>query len=337
MVKFDVDKCHESFFKKTRPILKFDESKDYDVWKESVRNKFTNLVGDMPDMVPPNIKIEWETDKDGYIEKRITFNSEEFVTVPCHLLVPKNAVRPCPVVICLQGHSTGMHISLGRPVYPGDDKTISGGDRDFALQIVKEGYAALVIEQRCFGERESEIEKEFNLRCHHTSMAALLAGRTMVGERVWDVSRAIDVLENFDEIDINRIACMGNSGGGTATFYAACTDERIKIAMPSCSVCTYADSIGAMHHCHCNYIPAAAKYFDMGELSCLIAPRPLVVVAGREDKIFPIDGVKEVYAVIEKIYEKEGAPDKCKLVIGDGGHRFYADPSWDVFRSLVNW
>ena len=71
----------------------------------------------------------------------------------------------------------------------------------------------------------------------------LLLGRTMIGERVWDVSRANDALGAFPEVDVDRVACMGNSGGGATTFYAACLEPRIRVAMPSCSVCTYRDSI----------------------------------------------------------------------------------------------
>jgi len=133
---------------------------------------------------------------------------------------------------------------------------------------------------------------------------------------------------------MEKIAIMGNSGGGTCSFYAACFDERIKIVMPSCSVCTYRDSIVAMHHCACNYIPNIARYFDMCDLSVLIAPRPFIIVAGQEDPIFPIEGVQKTFDVVKKIYKKANAEDNCKLVIGDGGHRFYANPSWNVFRSF---
>ena len=75
-----------------------------------------------------------------------------------------------------------------------------------------------------------------------------------------------------------------------------------------------------------------AKYMDMGEIACLIAPRPLIVVAGEKDHGFLYPGVQKVYKVIEQIYAKEGAPDNCKLVTGPEGHRFYADLSWGVFR-----
>ncbi|MGI6538986.1 MAG: acetylxylan esterase [Caldicoprobacterales bacterium] len=168
-------------------------------------------------------------------------------------------------------------------------------------------------------------------------MTALLIGRTTIGERVWDIQRAIDVLDKyFPQVDMDKIICMGNSGGGTATFYAGCLEPRIKYVMPSCAVCTYKDSIAAMHHCSCNYVPHIRKYFEMGDLAGLIAPRVLVIVAGKEDKIFPINGVIESYELAQSLYKAAGADGRCKLVIGEGGHRFYADEAWPVMNEFVN-
>jgi hypothetical protein len=130
---------------------------------------------------------------------------------------------------------------------------------------------------------------------------------------------------------------MGNSGGGTITYFAACLDERIGIAMPSCYVCTFRDSIGMIDHCECNYLPGILQFFEMGDLACLIAPRPLVIVAGREDPIFPFDGVEETFDTIQRIYAAAGAPDRCKMVVGPEGHRFYAGLAWPSFRELAGW
>ena len=340
IMSYPLDICHTEFFDENKPLLAYDENNDFKTWNEEVEKKLTELLGDMPDKVDLNIRVEWEKEHETFIEKRIVFASEKSIDVPCHLWVPKNAKKPCPAIICLQGHSTGMHISMGRAIYEDDQLTIAGGDRDFANQIVKKGYAALVLEQRAFGERKSEAQFKFNptpTTCDHAALTAILIGRTLIGERVWDISRAIDVLETLSEIDSEKIGVMGNSGGGTATYYAACVDKRIKIAMPSCSVCSYKRSIAALRHCSCNYIPNIAKYFDMGELACLIAPRPLVVVAGQNDNGFFIDGVKDVYNTIEKIYEKKGAKDKCRLVVGNEGHRFYADDAWPQFDELCGW
>ena len=339
MKTFAPESCHELLLKAVPPSLSFDPRRDYETWRREVQAKLKELVGVLPGNVPPNIRKEYEDETELFRETRFIFTSEALADVPCHLLVPQEGTGPFPVVICLQGHSTGMHISLGRPKYEGDEECIAG-NRDFGLQAVRQGYAALVMEQRCFGERLNQRPPEIvhvDRRCHHGTMVALLLGRTMIGERVWDVSRAIDVLEEFPDIDTSRIGCMGNSGGGTITFFAGCLDERISVAMPSCYVCTFRDSIGTIDHCEDNYIPGILRYFEMGDLACLIAPRPLVVVAGRHDKIFPIKGVEETFDTIQQIYAAAGAPDNCKLVVGQEGHRFYADLAWPVFRELSGW
>ncbi len=146
---------------------------------------------------------------------------KDFFTL-CNLWVPKINAKKIPMVICLQDHSTGSHISLGRPKFEGDEETIFSGNRDFAVQIVKEGYCALAIEQRGFGECGGT---EKGLACLVPSMTALLYGRTTIGERVFDISRVIDVItKNFDFVDADKIACMGNSGGRTATINASAID-----------------------------------------------------------------------------------------------------------------
>lgn len=332
MKNFSPDACHEYVLKNRKQLLAFDPSVDYADWKTAVKEKFCELLGDDPERVELNIEVEWEKERDTYIERRIVFDAEVDASVPCHLLLPKTGKKPYPVVICLQGHTPGMHVSLGRTIYDRDFERVSADD-DFALQVIREGYAALVLEQRGFGERRCTNRND-NTTCDHPAMVAALLGRTLIRERAWDVSRAIDMLETLPEIDKDHIALMGNSGGGTATYYTAALEPRIKVAMPSCSVCAFEHSIGIMRHCDCNYIPRMAKYFDMGEVACLIAPRPLIVVAGERDTIFRIEGVRQVYKVIEEIYKKEEASGNCKLIVGAEGHRFYGDLSWDTFRTF---
>jgi predicted esterase len=68
----------------------------------------------------------------------------------------------------------------------------------------------------------------------------------------------------------------------------------------------------------------------MADIMGLFAPRPLVIVAGREDPIFPLPGVEAAYAHLQAIYQAAGAAERCHLVVGDGGHRFYAEEAWPV-------
>ena len=168
-------------------------------------------------------------------------------------------------------------------------------------------------------------------------MTALLLGRTIIGERVWDVMRVLDAIEAHfaDLITMKGSVLMGNSGGGTATYYTACLEHRFDGYMPSCAVCTYHDSIVSIHHCTCNYVPGIARYFDMGDLAVMIAPKKLVVVCGKDDDIFPLPAVRQTFGIIKGLYTASDAPENCALVIGHEGHRFYADAAWPVMKGLL--
>ena len=310
-------------------------------WRKSAKEKLSELLG-MDQMITcsADFTIQNKEIKDGYTQYDFTYQSEPDYYVPCSLLVPENAKKPLPVAICLQGHSSGMHISLGIAKYPNDEETIAGG-RDFAIRAVKEGFCAIAMEQRYMGVCGGR--EDGNPACmgkaENASMGALLLGRTPIGERVWDISRLIDLIESdlSEYVDPKHIICMGNSGGGTATFYASCMDERIVLSMPSCAICTYEESIMAMNHCPCNYVPGIRKYFNMGDIGCLIAPRPLVLVCGVEDKIFPINGVKTSFEIIKRAYRDAGKEDLCSLVIGSAGHQFYPDDAWPVAKKYLEY
>lgn len=325
------------YLEKLKPSLIFcSEAESLPQWQKKAEEKLNELVGLPYKKCEPLFDLEYENDLPGCKEIRFTFQSEEGEFVNALLWIPKKAVseKP-PVMICLQGHSTGMHLSFGIKKYENDKVDDESGDRDFAIQCIREGFAAVAIDQRCFGERGGTPKPD----CYVSSMSALLSGRTTIGGRVWDIMRLIDVLENefSDILDTDRIYCMGNSGGGTATFYATALEKRIKAAIPSCAFATFHGSIGSMYHCACNFVPGISKFFDMAEIAGLIAPRPLVIVSGREDGIFPLATAEHEFSRLESIYYKNSAnPENCVHIKGDGGHRFYAEPAWTAFRKLLN-
>ena len=326
---------HKSLARIGTPSLRWDGATSIEAWRERCRATLWELLG--MDQFSPCEPVFEITQEEVLGENRhihFTLQTEEGYFTHCDLLLPPTQEGKLPLCVCLQGHSKGAHISLGLPKFPGDEETIRGGDRDFAVRAVKEGFAALAIEQRAFGLCGGT---EQGPACDRPAMTALLLGRTLVGERVWDVMRVLDAVEaHFAEtITLQGSVLTGNSGGGTATYYTACLEHRFDGFMPSCAISTYRDSIVDIHHCSCNYIPRIANFFDMGDLAILIAPKKLVVVCGREDYIFPLEGVRECYAIMEKLYAALGAEGDCALVVGEGGHRFYADDAWPVMHGLL--
>jgi len=318
------------------PSMAFKEGTDLEAWRGKAHEKLEELLGlPLPDC-DTDYRVEETEETLKYTSIRFTFQSEPGYYVPCTLLVPKGAEKPLPGVICLQGHSTGAHISLGQPIYEGDAKSIAGG-RDFAVRAVEEGFCAIAMEQRYMGKLGGREDGKPACSADRAGMGSFLLGRTPIGERVWDIHKLIDVIEAHmtQYIDAAHIICMGNSGGGTATFYASCYEERICLSMPSCAVCTYDDSIMAMSHCGCNCVPSIRKYFNMGDLGCLIAPRPFVIVCGVEDRIFPLAGVEKSFEVVQRAYKSIGKENLCHLVKGQGGHQFYPDDAWPVAKKLM--
>lgn len=333
----DGDLCHDLLVKSVKQKLAFDESKDYVSWRKEIREKFIKLTG--IDLIPenacePNMRIVERVDKDGYERIRFEFESETGATVPCYLLIPDTGKEKYPVAIMQQGHTTGFHNSIGEPKYERDFQNTANWN--IAIQAVKRGFIALSIENRGMGERMPVKPYRDGGMCRFTSVTAFHLGRTLIGERVWDVSRAIDLLVNFPKCDTDKILIAGNSGGGTLSYYAACYDERIKLSVPSCSFCSYRESILAVLHCNCNYIPSAYRYFEMQDLAGLIAPRRLVVVAGEKDDIFLIEGVKEGFETVKRIYKLNNCEDNCELVITPNGHYWNVDMVWDAIMKQVN-
>lgn len=322
----------KKLFSEIKPSMSY-KGENIDEWKSKAREKLASLLGmDKFVKIDPDLQIEYEHDICGGKEIRFTIQSEKGYRVPCHLLIPSGIKNP-PVMICLQGHSKGMHISLGRPKYAGDQKSISG-DRDFCIRALKEGFAAIALEQRNFGECGGD---ETGPKCYEASMNSLMMGRTTIGERVWDVKRLIDVLETHfsDVVDINKICCMGNSGGGTATAYLCALEDRIKLSLPSCAMCTYKDSIAAMNHCSCNFVPEIANFFEMSDLIIMGYPKKYIQVSGKDDPLFPIKGAQEVFEKGFSVYKDNKKEDICHLVIGNGGHRFYADDAWKIIKEIL--
>ena len=328
---------HIDLMKNLIPADRMEKGGDLAAWQQEKRALLSRLLG-MQHCIPADdekFEIDSVKEADTYTETRFFIESEPGVTCVAHLRVPKGVEGKLPVVICLQGHSKGVHISLGQPLYPGDAETISGGDRDFAVQIISRGQAALAIEQRGFGVRGGTEEGP---QCYQPAVQAMLLGRTLIGERCWDISRTIDALPaHFPQLDMNRIAIMGNSGGGTAAIYAAALDERIAVCMPSCAFCGYMPSIAAQFHCLCNYIPDIMNHFDMGDLAGLIAPRPFIAINGLKDGIFPIDSAKEQTEVARVYYAAANAEHNLRHITGPEGHRFYAALGWPAFDELSGW
>jgi len=86
----------------------------------------------------------------------------------------------------------------------------------------------------------------------------------------------------------------------------------------------------SIFHCACNYVPGLYQVAEMSDVMGLFAPRPVVIVAGKKDEIFPIGAVRSSFKKLKRIYRAAGAESRCHLVVGGEGHQFYAALAWPI-------
>ncbi len=335
---FSPSVMHQKLLRNAPLRLAYREGLKAVAWRARARERIWKLLAVSNDArVPLNVRAVWSRETALGRIKKIIFTSEPGADVPAYWCTPRNVSPPYTTFICLQGHSTGMHNSIALSQ---DEKTTIDvpGDRDFAIGCLKRGIAALCIEQRSLGERRERSQKQIcqDNTCHDAAWRSVMAGRTLLGERVFDVDRALDYLYWRGDVEMKRVGLMGNSGGGTVTTYAAAVLSRISFAMPSCTIASFADCIGSIHHCGCNYVPGILQWMDMGDILAACAPKPLVVVAGRQDEIFPFASARKQFDRARALYRELGADDRCRFVAGPEGHRFYADLAWAQMLKLIS-
>lgn len=300
--------------------------REAEAWQKKLRPKIEELMGAFPrtktPLKPQTLEVR---EFPNYRREKFIFESRPGVGVLGYLLTPKSGKAPHPAVICIPGHGRGVDDIVGIDE-KGQDRTVKVPyEYDYAVQVAEHGMAAVAIEPMSFGCRRDAktIARSLDASvCQPTAGSALLLGQTIIGWRVHEVIRTIDWIETRPELDAKRVGCMGCSGGGMATQFAAAVEPRIKAALVSCYLNTFRDCVMSISHCIDNYIPGILNYAEMYDVAGLIAPRPLWVESGERDNIFPVAASRASFARVQKIYEVFGAADRTGQEIFDGPHGF---------------
>ena len=183
------------------------------------------VMGALPDerrKVPPDLRVTETVEFDGYIRKKIDFAVEKGDRLAAYLLVPKDLKGKAPAVLCL--HQT-IAIGKGSPAGIGDRRTLF-----YAVELARRGYVTLAPDYPYFGENKTD------------PYALGYASATMKG--IWNHMRCVDLLQSLDEVDGERIGCIGHSLGGHNTLFVAAFDPRIKAAVSNCGFTSFAKYYG---------------------------------------------------------------------------------------------
>jgi dienelactone hydrolase len=311
-------------------------------WQETARPALRRLIG--LDRIQASlggykatVRLGGQEDMGSYTRQLGQLCSEPDVVVPFWLLLPRGT-GPFPLGLFPHGHEPyGMNTYVGIWDSEGKRRRIADEDRDVAVQAVQRGVIAIAPTTRGFAPADLPdlTERHGGRHCRSQLMHCLLAGRTAIGERVWDLACLLDWACRRRDVDPRRVLMMGNSGGGVATLYAAACDPRVSIAVPSCSFCSLVSLDGHIHHCDCNAVPGILGWGGIHDVAGLIAPRHLLIVNGAQDALFPVAEVDRAVGEVRRIYAAAGATDRLSHRYGEGGHRFYKDLMWPFIEQAL--
>lgn len=307
---------------------------DLAAWQAEFHAVLLDALGISPeDRASAEAEVVSERQMDAFVRQYVRLHCDNGLVVPAFLFRPATGGEGArlPGLLALHGHGTGKTVPSGFEVDVKGRSIEIQGERDYAVQAALRGYVALAPDQVGFGELmfEEDLWANRGSSCDQLSMRCMMCGTTALGQRVLESMICLDYLAGLEDVDESRLVVMGQSGGGTTSLFTGAVDERVWATVPSCYFCTFRHSILAMAHCSCNYVPRLFELGEMYDVAALVAPRLLYVIAGREDPIFPVEGVELAYEQVRGVYEAMGVADNLGLYVGPEGHRFYAAEVWE--------
>lgn len=313
-------------------------------WQQDAREALCQKIG-LPKIAAsvgnhtPAVKLDGPEDLGEYWRQKGEIETEPDVKIPFWLLKPKGD-GPWPLGVFPHGHDrVGHNTTAG--VYSDDkhkQKSLAE-DRDVAVQAVKLGFLAIAPAVRGLSTDgvPDLYDRHGKRECRSQAIHCLLAGRTATGERVWDMQRILDWATKQQDVDSRHVLMMGNSGGGMVTLFTAACDERVGIAIPSCSYAPTISESGYIFHCDCNMVPGLIELGGLPGVAGLIAPRRLLAVNGRTDALFTESAIERAVNETKTIYNASEHAERFEHRWGAAGHRFYADLMWPfVTHALID-
>jgi dipeptidyl aminopeptidase/acylaminoacyl peptidase len=172
--------------------------------------------------------------------------------------------------------------------------------------LTNAGYGALVFDLRAHGESDGDTT-------------------TLGYKEMDDLIAAVDYVSARPDVDPQRIGAMGFSLGAVTVTRAAARDERIKAAVIEASYATLKDALDW----RVRDFPAIGGFarwwgesqtgMKVDDVSpeadiCSISPRPVFIIYGSEDGMFPSDSAARMEAAAcepKQFMLIEGAPHCC--------------------------
>jgi dienelactone hydrolase len=314
----EADRIHAGFLSEVKSL------EDWQARRPRYKEEYFHMLGlcPMPEKTPLEATITGTLEGDGYRVDMIHFQSRP------RLYVTGNLYRPAkidederlPAVLYVCGHCY-----QGRS----GNKTAY---QSHGIWFARHGYLCLTIDSLQLGEIGALHHGTYreNRWWWHSR------GYTPAGVECLNGMRAIDYLTSRPDVDPERIAVTGISGGGAASFWIAAADERVKVTVPVSGMAdlpSYVNNRVINGHCDCMFLYNTFQW-PWTRIAALVAPRALLLTNSDQDRIFPMDANDRIINRLERVYSLYGRTDFVDAVVSIGGHAYRQDIRQAAFRFI---
>ncbi|HEX2032574.1 MAG TPA: acetylxylan esterase [Chloroflexota bacterium] len=309
-----------------------DTSQAWHAERERLLAAYRRMLGRFPDPAPLRPRVTGRLERERYAIEKLIYETQPGLLVTANAYVPKGRAWPVPGVLVPCGHSAnGKAAETYQRVCAG---------------LASKGYFVLIYDPLGQGERQlywDDTAQASRLGSNTTQHSyagnqCLLLGLNLAQYMVWDSLRSIDYLLSRPEVDPQRIAIAGNSGGGTNVAYTAPLDERIRVAVPCCYITTltWRRRSWTTGDAEQNLSGQLAQGLDHADFLALVAPRPLLVGSARYD-YFPLPGAQESVATARRVYETLGVAERVAHAVAEAPHGYSIQLRRATYAWLNRW
>ncbi len=300
-----------------------DGARTLEEWRarqERLRREYFDMLGlwPLPERTPLHATVTGMVERPGVVIEKLHYQSRPGLYVTANLYRPQKSSGRPPAVLSLCGPS-----GRGRD---GNNTAF----QDHGMWFASNGYVCLVLDTLQLGEVAGKHHGTYNLGRWWWHPA----GYTPAGVECWNGVRGLDYLVSRPDVDPDRLAVTGISGGGAGTIWVAAADERVKCAVPVSGMSdleSYVSHKVINGHCDCMFLYNTYRW-EWTTILARIAPRPLLFANSDNDSIFPMDGNRRVIERLRKIYELYGHPEWVAEHVSKGGHDYRPDLRLAIFR-----
>ena len=256
----------------------------------------------LPEKTPLHAKVFGRVERDGYSVEKVYFQSYPGFYVGGNLYRPLGQGKgPFPGVLNPHGHWNAGRLA--------DEK--SGSIPARCINFARQGMVAFSWDMVGYNDTQfAHADGAPGYKTHRhfaNDLTNQLWGISQMGLQTWNSIRALDFLESLPDVDAKRMACTGESGGGTQTFMLGAIEDRLAVQAPIVMV-----SHSMQGGCSCENVAGLRVNYSNMEIAAAAVPRPQIIVGATGDwtrTTMELEG-----PALAKIYSLYGEADQLRYV-----------------------